>query len=84
LNVGDAVLLYDSSLSPQFSKKFVNKWLGPYVIIEKRTNGSYKLAEMDGTPFSQSTAGNRLKLFFTREDLNRSGDERLGASVDVV
>ncbi|GBG84672.1 hypothetical protein CBR_g39047 [Chara braunii] len=48
LEVGDIVLLYDSSLEKQWSRKLDNRWMGPYRIIKKTEHGAYEIEEMDG------------------------------------
>jgi hypothetical protein len=78
LQEGDLVLLYDSALQKNRNTKLHDKWRGPYRIIEKAENSTfYRLAELDGTPLSGTTAGNRLKKFYSREiaDMLRGGNE---------
>jgi Integrase zinc binding domain/RNase H-like domain found in reverse transcriptase len=68
LQEGDLVLLYDSALQKTRHTKLRDKWRGPYKIIEKAENSTfYRLAELDGTPLAGTTAGNRLKKFYSRE-----------------
>ena len=67
--------------------KLFDKWCGLYRIIEKAENSTfYRLAELDGTPLSGTTAGNRLKKFYSREiaDILRRQEALTGESVDVV
>src|SRR5437667_7855069 len=71
LQQGDLVLLYDNSFQKNWHTKFSDKWRGPYKIIEKAENSTfYRLAELDGTPLAGTTAGNRLKKFYSREIAN--------------
>jgi hypothetical protein len=63
LKEGDFVIVYDSSLIKQWSRKFDNRWLGPYVVQEVHDNGSYSLNELDGSPLRTKIAGKRVKLF---------------------
>ena len=87
LHEGDLVLLYDSALQKNRNTKLFDKWRGPYRIIEKAENSTfYRLAELDGTPLSGTTAGNRLKKFYSREiaDILRRQEALTGESVDVV
>src|SRR5438552_1345572 len=71
LQEGDLVLLYDNSLQKNHHTKFRDKWWGPYRIIEKAENSTfYRLEELDGTPLTGTTAGNRLKKFYSREITN--------------
>jgi hypothetical protein len=67
LEVGDMVLLYNSSLDKQWSQKLKNKWLGPYRIKEvAEDRGTYLLEELDGTQLQGIYAGDRIKKFFER------------------
>ena len=66
LKPGDLVIVYDESLRKQWSRKFDNRWLGPYRIKEVFDNGSYALTELDGTELSVRMAGKRVKLFKRR------------------
>ena len=68
LREGDLVLLYDSALQKNRNTKLFDKWRGPYRIVEKAENSTfYQIAELDGTLLSGTTAGNRLKKFYSRE-----------------
>ncbi|GBG85178.1 hypothetical protein CBR_g39743 [Chara braunii] len=49
LAVGDVVLLYDSSLEKQWSRKLDKRWLGPYRILRCGEFGAYQIEELDGT-----------------------------------
>ena len=66
---GDLVLLYNSQLDKQWSKKLDNRWLGPYRVKEVREDrGTYRLEELDGAELSQFVPGEWLKLFVVRGD----------------
>ncbi|GBG75222.1 hypothetical protein CBR_g19858 [Chara braunii] len=49
LAVGDVVLLYDSSLEKQWSRKLDKRWMGPYRILRCGEFGAYQSEELDGT-----------------------------------
>src|SRR5258705_7145652 len=67
LKKGDMVLLYNSRLDKQWSKKLDNRWNGPYLVVEvKETRGTYLLSELDGTAIDGVFPGERLKQFFPR------------------
>ena len=68
LKRGDFVIVSDDSLKKQWSRKFDNRWLGPYIIEEVHNNGSYSLKELDGTPLRIRIAGKRVKLFKRRTE----------------
>jgi len=74
LNIGDLVLLHQTvgSSNHTLVMKLQDRWIGPYRIIEKPPNSTfYKLAELDGTPYKDATvAGNRIKKFFKRSELD--------------
>ena len=46
---GDLVLRYNSKLDKTFQKKFQIKWEGPSKVMESFANGTYQLADLDGT-----------------------------------
>ena len=46
--------------------KFTVHWEGPYFISKAYGNGSYELAELDGTTLRSSIHGSQLKAFFNR------------------
>jgi hypothetical protein len=67
---GDWVLVYDSSLDNQHraTRKFARRWFGPYVATSVDDNGTYHLAELDGTRIAVPVAGKRVKAFKKRHD----------------
>ena len=67
---GDWVLVYDSSLDNQHraTRKFARRWFGPYVVTSANDNGTYHLAELDGTRMAIPVAGKRIKAFKKRHD----------------
>ena len=73
---GDWVLVYDSSLDNQHraTRKFARRWFGPYAITSTNDNGTYHLAELDGTRMAIPVAGKRIKAFKKRHD----GEPELG------
>ena len=65
LKVGDLVLLHNTVLNKQWSKKLDNRWLGPYLIKEVWLDlGTYLWSELDGTGLNGVYAQYRLKKFF--------------------
>jgi hypothetical protein len=64
------VLVYDSSLDNQHkaTRKFARQWFGPYVVTSVDDNGTYHLAELDGTRIAVPVAGKRIKAFKKRHD----------------
>jgi hypothetical protein len=75
---GDWVLVYDSSLHNQHkaTRKFARRWFGPYVVRRVDDNGTYHLAELDGTRIANPVAGKRVKAFKKRHD--DEPDARIG------
>ena len=67
---GDWVLVYDSSLDNQHkaTRKFARRWFRPYVVTGANDNGTYHLAELDGTRMAIPVAGKRIKAFKKRHD----------------
>jgi translation initiation factor IF-1 len=78
---GDWVLVYDSSLDNQHkaARKFARRWFGPYVVTSVDDNGTYHLAELDGTRITVLVAGKRVMAFKKRDndelDLETGGDD---------
>ena len=64
------MLVYDSSLDNQHraTRKFARRWFGPYVVTSANNNGTYHLAELDGTRLVIPVGGKRIKAFKKRHD----------------
>jgi hypothetical protein len=67
---GDWVLVYDSCLDNQHraTRKFARRWFAPYVVTSVNDNGTYHLAELDGTWIAVPVAGKRVKAFNKHHD----------------
>ena len=67
------MLVYDSSLDNQHraTRKFARRWFGPYVVTSANNNGTYHLAELDGTRMAIPVGGKRIKAFKKRHDEER-------------
>ena len=67
---GDWVLVYESSLDNQHraTRKFARRWFGPYVVTGANDNGTYHLAELDGTRMVIPVVGKRVEAFKKRHD----------------
>ena len=63
--LGDIVLLMDAEQFSGFYRRFRQRWLGPFVVVNRR-GLNYKLAELDGTIAHQVVHRNRLKLYHRR------------------
>ena len=63
---GDLVLRYNSKLDKTFQKKFQVKWEGPFRVVDCFANGTYQLADLDGTPHASRVNGLRLKVYHAR------------------
>ena len=64
------MLVYDSNLDNQHraTRKFARRWFGPYTVQSANDNGTYHLAELDGTRMAIPVAGKRIKAFKKRHD----------------
>ena len=59
------VLLYNSRLDKQWSKKLDNRWMGPYTITDMAEDrGTYMLAKLDSIALSSVYLDEQLKEFF--------------------
>src|SRR5271170_2652900 len=80
LHVGDLVLLQTISSQPHNrsrARKLHDKWRGPFRIHTVAEHATYyRLAELDDVDLAGSFAGNRLKKFFSRAELDRDHEER--------
>ncbi|MCO5569243.1 hypothetical protein L7F22_022954 [Adiantum nelumboides] len=66
LEEGMLVMRYDSRLDLSHSKRFLQRWEGPYVIFKKFKNGSYRLQDLSGKIHEYPINGYSLKEFFQR------------------
>ncbi|MCO5555565.1 hypothetical protein L7F22_009110 [Adiantum nelumboides] len=64
LEEGMLVMRYDSRLNLSHSKKFLQRWEGPYVIFKMFKNGSYRLQDLSGKIHKYPVNEWRLKEFF--------------------
>ena len=49
-------------------RKFARWWFGPYVVMSANDNGTYHLAELDGTKMVVPVEGKRVKAFKKRHE----------------
>jgi hypothetical protein len=70
IQIGDWVLVFDSSLEHQHStlRKFSQRWFGPNVVVARHDNATYILRELDGTMLKIPVAGKRIKTMRRRDD----------------
>ena len=61
LKVGDAVLLFDSNRHDQWHRKITDVWIGPYVVVEIRSGGTYQLRELNGRLMKRVVSSDQLK-----------------------
>jgi len=84
IEIGDMVLLYNSSLDKQWSQKLKNKSLGPYKIKEIGERGTYLLNELYGTELKGIFTEDRIKKFFVRYVVEDNKVEVLEAIIEEV
>ncbi|MCO5573334.1 hypothetical protein L7F22_027103 [Adiantum nelumboides] len=63
---GDMVLRYNSKLDSTFQKKFKIKWQGSFLVLDRFPNGTYQLADLNGTLHKARVNGYRLKKYYAR------------------
>lgn len=63
---GQLVLHQNVALELQWSRKFEDRWLGPYRVVQRLPKGSYLLEELDGTRLKKAFAARRLRRFYPR------------------
>lgn len=64
---GQEVLLYDSSLLKQWSRKLEERWNGPYTILWKGDHGAYTIDLGNGK--TRTVSGDHLKLYHRRQEI---------------
>ena len=70
------VLLHNTVLDKQWSRKLDNRWMGPYLIrVAHLDFGTYLLDELDGTELSGIYATDRWKKFFQKEGIEPEDEE---------
>ena len=85
LKTGDMVLLYNSRLDKQWSKKLDNRWNGPYLINDlKELRGTSLLEELDGRVLEGVFSGERLKRFFPRQGVDNEEEKDINEAEEVV
>lgn len=67
---GSLVLVRDKRLDKSLDKKYTPRFMGPFVVIVRRPNGSYTLSELDGTISQLRFAANRLIPYHPRDPLH--------------
>ena len=64
---GALVLVRNSRINLELNRKTKARYIGPYVVIRKTTNGNYILAELDGTVSKMHYAAFRVVPYLARE-----------------
>ncbi|MCO5576807.1 hypothetical protein L7F22_030627 [Adiantum nelumboides] len=60
------VLRYDNRFDRRKDGKFLLKWEGPFVVIQRFSNGSYQLGDLNGKVHQTAINGWRLKAYHCR------------------
>ncbi|MCO5551876.1 hypothetical protein L7F22_005382 [Adiantum nelumboides] len=63
---GDTVLRYNNKLDRTFQKKFQIKWQGPFLVLDRSPNGTYQLADLNGTLHKVRVNDYRLKKYYAK------------------
>ena len=75
IEVGDMVLLYNSSLDKQWSQKLNNRWLGPYRIWEIAEDRSICLLDkLDSIQLDGIFVGDHIKKFHCKYSIESAED----------
>ncbi|MCO5586391.1 hypothetical protein L7F22_040331 [Adiantum nelumboides] len=81
---GDMVLRYNSKLDSTFQKKFQIKWQGLFLVLDKFPNGTYQLADLNGTLPKARVNGYRLKKYYARLMAVIENEPSFEESADMV
>ena len=65
---GDLVLLRNSRIEESLNRKTKPHYIGPMLVIRKKRNTSYIIAELGGAQSQQHVAGFRLIPYYLREN----------------
>ena len=60
----EEVLVYDSTLLKQWSRKLEERWLGPFKVIWKGTMGAYTVEDVNGKV--RMVSGDQMKRYHRR------------------
>ena len=63
--LGDLVLLFNSTLLKQWSHKLEERWLGPYKVVWCGSQGAYSI--INGTGATRIVSGDQIKKYWTRK-----------------
>jgi len=63
---GVLVLVRNSRIEMEHSRKPKPRWLGPFVVIRRHERGSYILSELDSSILVDRIAASRIKLYYPR------------------
>ena len=66
------VLRYDNRFDNRKDKKLPTRWEGPFQVVKRYENGSYKLQDVNGTTHKTRVNGWRLKPYFLRFEAGAS------------
>jgi hypothetical protein len=67
LKAGDLVLIRNTRIEQEMNRKHKPRYLGPYVLREPKTSGTWSINELDGTPSRTSVAGFRILPYIARD-----------------
>jgi hypothetical protein len=80
LEVGDLVLIRNTRIEQEMNRKHKPRYIGPYILRQKRSSGSWAISELDGTPSRSTIAGFRILPYIARNpqalaELSKRGEE---------
>ena len=75
---GDLVLVRNTRIEKELNRKMKLHYLGPMVVLQRTTGGSYLLAELDGAISKLRYAVFRLLSYFLRTKISVSITELTG------
>jgi len=67
LKPGDLVLIRNTRIEQEMNRKHKPRYLGPYILREPRSSGTWSINELDGTPSRTSVAGFRILPYIARD-----------------
>ena len=79
---GMLVLCYNNWFDNRNDKKFLTRWKGPFQVVKRYENGSYKLQDVIGTTHKTRVNRWRLKPYFLRFEAGASSSSTSSDNAD--
>ncbi|KAF9512985.1 hypothetical protein BS47DRAFT_1362770 [Hydnum rufescens UP504] len=79
---GEWVIVYNKALDNQHGSKGTEKWLRPFIMVQRRPSGAYVIQQPDGVVLQRLIAWKWLKLYHFHENTEPIIQEAVGNYYD--